>query len=248
MKKKKKCSVCRNRRGFIGSVRLKDGNGLCIKCAKKAKFSNLNFKYDLYKEIYEMNLEEVVSLIKSREENRERLKHFEASKSFCGCVQIDEYKKEILFVKDSLYKKKRRLYKKNPPIFKVEELMIAKPIYFFSEDKKEEKRTGIRMDIEYFVGTLHPFINGFGIKLKKNVKCCEKNVDDEVEEMQQILKFMSRPKTNENQRITVKKEEWLNKEKYVKKLRLGVKKGYFEKEHLVEFLKLYYAEINEKNR
>lgn len=245
---KNKCNACGKKRGLLNFVTLKDGTILCTNCAKKAAFQGCGFKYDLHKELYEMDFNEYRKLLESRNKNLERLKSFQRSKSFCQCVQIDEGAKEILFIKNSHFERKELLYKSNPQIFGVEDLILHKPIYYISSDVRGRKNKYVIADIDYFVGVKHSFVNGFKLKIRKRAKCDIKKVvgktviftEKKVDELQNYLTKLYFDKMKCFNVIEKMQIEDRFEELYFQKVKLAKEHNYFEAEEISILLHIFF--------
>lgn len=145
---KKTCAACGNKKGLLGS-KLADGNYLCSNCSMKYfyiesfEFMDKNKKEAKYHtKIREdkITLEEYHKLIQLRERNLEELQNFNCTKSYGEIVHIDVDNARMIFVDKIIFENKKRLYKENPPVFKMADLAFARMT--FSEDKESVSITG----------------------------------------------------------------------------------------------------------
>lgn len=125
---KKLCAICGKKKGLFGA-KLKDGNYLCFDCLSKMSFSPVlgsGIELNLKAKPSELTLDEFNEYVELRQSNLEELQDFNCTKSLCGNIQIDEDAQEIIFVDNATFSNKERLYEQNPPIFKVENLALAR--------------------------------------------------------------------------------------------------------------------------
>lgn len=133
---KKFCAVCNNKAGLLAH-KLNDGNYLCSKCYSRV-FSIKTIENVSYymEESTQFSLEDYNALVQMQEENLEELKNFECTSSYCGTIHFDEIAGEVLFVEEKYIKKPEELYKLNPPVFKLENL-----IYHYARMSEPESST-----------------------------------------------------------------------------------------------------------
>lgn len=143
---KKTCVICGQKQRILG-YKLADGNYLCSDCYSKCyynesfAFQDNNKKEAKYhKHIQNLTLEQYRSLVQLREENLEELRNFNATKSFCGIVHFDVEKGTAIFVDKVILADKKRLYKENPPVFRMSNLAFAR--VSTSEIKESKTLTG----------------------------------------------------------------------------------------------------------
>lgn len=125
----KYCAVCNNKKGLFG-YKLKDGTHLCRKCGKKFAYDDfvLGVTYHRHRELSDITMQQYEHLVGLREENLQELAEFDATKTFCGFIQIDEHAQEITFLEKVFFENMKDRQKYNPPVFKFEKLAFVRII------------------------------------------------------------------------------------------------------------------------
>ncbi|MBE5887626.1 MAG: hypothetical protein E7283_02180 [Lachnospiraceae bacterium] len=133
---KKFCAACGNEKGLFGK-KLKDGNHLCKKCSSKWVYQfNGSVNIKIKRKCSSLTLDEYNEFVEMRERNLEELQEFSRTKSLCGIMQIDEDAQEIVFIDNATFSKTEKLYEKNPPVFKAENLVLSELTYSASTEGK----------------------------------------------------------------------------------------------------------------
>ena len=146
---KKNCSLCDEKVGLLGGLKLKDGN-LCKECKKK-----LSPFFDNAKE---STVEEIKEQIKAREENYKKLDDLKINKIYgeFGVILIDETNRKFVALKDTsdgLFKNQKQvkgledIKDKNPDIIDFDQIedVDVKII----QTNREEKQTVDGQQVSY---------------------------------------------------------------------------------------------------
>ena len=118
----------RGKKGLLGT-KLKDGNYLCGDCSAKMCYTPAPFSgIEMHRKVNqsELTLDEYHDFVELRNRNLDELNEFNCTKSLCGNIQIDEDAQEIIFIDNATFSNKERLYEVNPPVFKIENMALAR--------------------------------------------------------------------------------------------------------------------------
>lgn len=198
---KKTCAVCGKEQRILG-MKLADGNYLCSDCYPKYRYSESTTFMDAYKKeakyhthisLNDLTLEQYHALVQLREENLEELKDFQCTKSFCGIAHFDWDAAEAIFVDSSILGDKNRLYKENPPVFKMENLAFVRMT--FSDKNSSVTVTGkakAESKINLILGFDDPvydiiYMEIGKITVKEGMFGTKTNISKDVEELMQAI-------------------------------------------------------------
>ena len=172
--------------------------------------------------------------------------------SNCSQKEVDELiqqnmllRKELNYIKKELQEKENKIQNLNnkslnneskEKIFKLEnENVILKSKIEKYENELIHKHNII--NINKLIEELSSLSKG-----REDIKQLINEIQNDLNDnsTQQFINIFKEKEKELERQINLKESD---KEKYVKKLQLGVKKGYFDKVDIIELLKLYYAEI-----
>lgn len=164
---KKNCSLCDEKIGLLGGLKLKDGD-LCKECKKKLS--------PFFDDAKESTVEDIKNQIAAREENYKQLDNLEINKIYgeFGVILIDETNKKFVALKDT----SDGLFKDPKPINSIEDVKDKNPdIISFDQvedvevkiiqTNREEKQTINGEQVSYDPKH-YTYMIGFDIIIKVN--------------------------------------------------------------------------------
>ena len=177
---KKNCCICGEKVGFLGGLKIKDGD-LCKECKKK-----LSPFFDAAKE---STIEDIKNQIAAREENYKQLDNLQINKIYgeFGVILIDETNKKFVALKDTsdgLFKDQKKITgiedvkDKNPDIidFKDIEDVEVKIIQTSREERQtidgqqvsyDPKHYTYMINFDVIIKVNHPYIKSIRVSLKE---------------------------------------------------------------------------------
>lgn len=210
---KKICENCGNECNLIGGkLKLIDERFLCKSCYKKAIYG-IDFIFDKY-DLGKLTYNEYLQFLEYRKRNLDKIKNFNATRTFFGGRVLIDVEKHQIIVRDSFMINKN-IFEENPEVIEMSDIVIADLLYTVKHNT-ESVFDSFKADVRLVLAGRSPYFDAWstwdvmsGYKMKESgIFSTKLNRIEEVEEFNQCFILASGIIPRETWKFDIKSEDY----------------------------------------